>query len=123
MATILIIDDDEPVRLVIREILERAGHQVIEAKDGVVGLRVYREQRPDLVTTNILMPEKDGIETIKELKREFPNVKIIAISGADVSGVFGFLSLARELGAERALVKPFHKQEILEAVEELLEET
>ena len=122
MASILIIDDDPAGRLVLREILEAAGHRVVEAPDGEAGVRLYRERLPDLVTTNIYMPEKDGIETIKELKQDFPDAKIIAISGSDLKGRFSLLSVAREFGAQRALSKPFARDEILKAVNELLGE-
>ena len=108
--------------MVLREILEAAGHRVVEAPDGEAGVRLYRERLPDLVTTNIYMPEKDGIETIKELKQDFPDAKIIAISGSDLKGRFSLLSVAREFGAQRALSKPFARDEILKAVNELLGE-
>jgi DNA-binding response OmpR family regulator len=82
MSNILVIEDDEQVRVVIRKMIEREGHNVLEAADGVEGVRIFRENRIDLTITDIPMPEKDGILTILELKKLSSSVKIIAISGA-----------------------------------------
>ena len=81
MALILIIDDDDQIRRVLRKTLERDGYDVADAPNGKEGIRLYRENPADLVITDIIMPEKEGIETIRELRRDFPEVKIIAISG------------------------------------------
>ncbi len=81
MSNILVIEDDEQVSVVIKKMIEREGHNVLEAADGVEGLRIFRENRIDLTVTDILMPEKDGILTILELKKLSSSVKIIAISG------------------------------------------
>ncbi len=122
MPRILVVEDDEPLRSVLRQILERTGHEVAEAADGRAALEIQRQKGADLVITDIIMPEVDGIETIMVLRREFPSVKIIAISGGSRVGPREFLNLARVLGAHRTLHKPFALQEMLDAVDELLGE-
>lgn len=81
MTRILVIDDEPQVRAMLRQMLEREGYEVVEAEEGEEGMRRYREQPVDLVITDILMPQKEGIETIRALRRTNPGVKIIAISG------------------------------------------
>ena len=122
MSSILVIDDEEAIRSLCRRILTQAGHQVIEAPDGNEGVRLYRENRPDLIITDIIMPEKEGIETIMDLRKEFPSVKIVAISGGG-SATTGAtcLHLAKSLGALKALAKPFTRQQLLDAVRDALE--
>ena len=120
MAKILIIDDEEQVRLYLRSILEPEGYEVVEAPDGKVGLQLYREEPVDLIITDVFMPEKEGLETIRELRSEYPEVKIIAISGGGRDIDLDFLPLAKQLGALRTLKKPFDRQEMLDAVKEVL---
>ena len=122
MARILVIDDDGQVRGAIRRILERAGHTVLDAADGEAGIRLYRERPTDLIITDIFMPEQDGIETIQQLRREFPGVKIIAISGGDRTQTVDLRKDAELFGASRTLRKPFELTELLKAVRELLGE-
>ena len=117
---ILLIEDEEPMRIVLKNMLEKEGHDVLEANNGKVGMSLYRENGADLVITDILMPEKEGFETIRELKQENPNVKIIAISGGGAIGPEEYLSIAKRLGVHRTFEKPFNREEILEAVNELL---
>ena len=114
MATILVIDDDEGLRLLLRAMLEADGHQVREAENGRRGLEEYRAQPTDLVITDILMPERDGMEVILELTREFLDARVIAMTGA--SGDQNFLSVAKLLGARHILQKPFGAQELQSAV-------
>jgi len=121
VARILIIDDECLVRSLLRQTLERAGHDVVEAKDGREGLRSFRITPADLIITDILMPEKEGLETIIELRRDIPGVKIIAMSGGR-GGKLNFLDIAKQLGAQRVIQKPFEVYEMLKAVTELLEE-
>ncbi len=122
MSSILVIDDEADIRDLCRRILSQAGYQVIEAPDGNVGMRLYRENRPDLIITDIIMPEKEGIETIMELRREFPAVRIVAISGGGQATTGATcLHLAKSLGAVKALAKPFTKSELLDVVREALE--
>jgi CheY-like chemotaxis protein len=117
MAKILIIDDDPQIRRLIGRILSGEGHDVAAAENGTDGLRRFRAERPDLVISDILMPEKEGIETIIEIRREAPSIPILAISG-DSGG--GFLGFATKLGASRALPKPFRNTELIEVVKQLL---
>ena len=120
MACILIIDDDRQVREMLKKMLERNGYDVLAAKDGNEGLNVYRNSKVDLVITDILMPEKEGIQTIMELRRNFPDVKIIAMSGGGTVGPETYLAMARELGADRTLSKPFTMATLTGMVKELI---
>jgi CheY-like chemotaxis protein len=102
--------------------LEQAGHQVAEAPNGNEGLRLCQQLNPDLIVTDIIMPEKEGLETIMELRRDFPLVKVIAISGGGQTMAGSTcLHLAKRLGAAKTLAKPFSKQELLAAVREVLD--
>jgi CheY-like chemotaxis protein len=121
MASILVIDDDSSVRAVIVGALSDAGYEVMEAVDGQEGLKCYRNSPTDLVITDLIMPEKEGIETIMELRREFPQVKVIAISGGTRYGSNDNLRMAEQLGARRTLTKPFKIPDLLAAVREVLE--
>ncbi len=100
--------------------LKRAGHEVVEASDGIEGIRIYREEQPQLVITDIVMPKKEGLETILDLRREEPQVKIIAISGGGRIGPESYLDIAEGFGANRILTKPFNNKELLEAIHDLL---
>jgi CheY-like chemotaxis protein len=119
MATVLIIEDDQEVRDYLVAVLGRAGHTVTAAGNGRDGVAVFREQPTQVVITDIIMPEKDGIETILDLRREHPELKVIAISGGGRSTPENYLHSARLLGADRAIRKPFKNEEILGAVREL----
>jgi len=121
MARVLIIDDNAPTRHMLRQALERAGYEVVDAPDGRAGIALQRTMPADVIITDILMPEQEGLETIRELRRDFPTTKIIAISGGGQIGTYNFLTIAERLGARRALQKPFGLQEILDAVEEMLQ--
>lgn len=121
MARILITDDDNVIRRMVRQVLEKEGYEVVEAPDGAQGLELYRKMRCDLVIADIIMPEKEGIGMIGELMREFPNAKIIAISGGGRVSPADYLKIARDFGAMRTLVKPIRKDELLKDVRELLE--
>ena len=120
MALILIIDDDDQIRRVLRKTLERDGYDVADAPNGKEGIRLYRENPADLVITDIIMPEKEGIETIMDLRREFPEVKIIAMSGGGRIGPEDYLHMAKGLGAQRTLTKPLERDELLRVVRELI---
>jgi CheY-like chemotaxis protein len=123
MKRILVIDDDLQMRQMLRQTLEREGYEVIEAPDGKIGLRVFRQSPTDLVITDIIMPEKNGIKTIIEITRDFPDVKIIAISGGNRGiDAQGCLSCLKVLRIERTFTKPFEPKELLEAIRELLED-
>lgn len=116
MARILVIDDEELARFTLREILETAGHEVSEARNGNEGIAFQKAQPFDLVITDIIMPEKEGVETIIEMKRDCPGVKIIGISGGGRTRNLDFLKLAKQFGAMRVLAKPFTEGELLECV-------
>lgn len=119
MATILIIDDEEPIRALLRITLEVAGHEVEEAPNGRIGLDLYRHRPTDLIITDILMPELNGLDMILALTRYFLDAKVIAISGVD--GETNVLDVAKLLGARRTFHKPFSIPQLLEAVRYELE--
>jgi DNA-binding NtrC family response regulator len=119
-ARILIIDDEEQIRAMLEQMLTREGYEVAVADNGKEGMRVCREQEIDLIITDIIMPEKDGIEMILELRHDFPQLKVIAISGGGRLGPDGYLEMAQKLGAHRTFFKPFNRKEILDAVQDLL---
>ena len=104
----------------IRLILEREGYVVTEAPDGIEGIRQFRENPADLIITDIIMPNKDGIGMIIELKKEFPGVKIIAMSGGGLNRPDGYLRGAQQLGAACTLSKPINRQELLRVVKDTL---
>ena len=112
MPRILIIDDDESVRYILRETLRGAGYEIDEAHNGREGLQRYRATPAHLVITDIFMPEKDGLETIQELRHDFPYVKIIAMSGN-----WGSHDMVQPLGVQSTLRKPFDLQELLAVVQ------
>ncbi len=120
MARVLVIDDDGLIRGILRETLERAGHSVVDVADGSAGIRAHREQPADLIVTDIFMPGQDGLETILQLRREFAEVRVIAISGGDRTGAMDLRKEAVLLGAARTLRKPFTPAELLAVVSEVL---
>lgn len=120
MGYILVIEDEAQMRKLLRQVLEEAGYEVEEARDGLEGTRLYRERPADLIITDMVMPKKEGMETILDLKREFPDVKIIAISGGGRFGPEPYLQIAEGFGAERIFTKPFDIKDLLAAIEELL---
>ena len=97
MARILIIDNDVQILNMLRQTLEREGYDVLKASNGKQGIRLHREEPVDLIITDIIMPEKEGIETILELKRDYPDVKIIAISGGGRTGPRGVFRYGRKI--------------------------
>ena len=120
MARILVIDDEELIRETIRMKLEQGGHVVIEAANGVEGLRALEDGLFDLVVTDIIMPEQEGIETIRKIRHRDPRVAIIAISGGGRGRNYQFLDIAKKLGANEALPKPFTGSQLLALVETTL---
>jgi two-component system response regulator (stage 0 sporulation protein F) len=115
MVTILVIDDDALLRALLRIVLEQAGHEVIEAANGRLGLEAYREKPADLVITDLRMPGVDGLDLILQLTRCFLNVKVIAMSGAPDKDAA--LSAARLLGVRHTLQKPFSRDRLLKVVQ------
>lgn len=120
---ILVIEDDNAVREFIRQTLSKAGYGVIAAGDGVEGLDLFRAQKPDLVITDIVMPQKEGLQTIIELRQQAPDVKVIAMSAGGRYSNMDYLKLARKFGARATLTKPFMRDEMLDLVRETLGET
>ena len=120
MPRILIIDDDEVIRTLLKRALEGEGFEVSLAPDGRQGLKLFRQKGADLVITDMIMPGKGGMETIMELREEWPEAKIIAISGGDSLGPQPYLEVVEGFGAVRIFSKPFDVQELLKAVKEML---
>lgn len=122
MATILVIDDDQQVCALLKQVLEEQGYTVESALNGIEGISRFRSCPADLIILDILMPEKEGLETILDLRREFPRVKIIAMSGGSERAKLNLLDLARRLGAQYTLNKPFQLQTITDLVKKALQE-
>jgi len=120
MARILVADDDSMVRGVLRAMLERAGHEVEEAANGDEAVEKYNASPPDLLITDIVMPGKEGVAVILEIRKAHPRARIIAISGGGRFAAENYLELAATLGAARTFPKPVEREQILGAVEELL---
>ena len=130
MARIIVIDDEKDVREVLREVLERAGFDVEIADNSDDGLELLRNIGADLVITDIIMPGKDGVETVHDIRRNFPNTPVIVISGGgnivpmeyEPSAIktSPYLASASAAGADVTLTKPFDRREILDAVKELI---
>lgn len=118
MARVLVVDDDPKVREMISIWLRRDGHEVEEADDGREAVRLCRRGLPALVITDIVMPEQEGIETITQLRDEFPEVPIIAVSGIG-EAASDYLATARSFGAARTFVKPLRLRDLCVAVKEL----
>ena len=116
MARILVIDDEPEMRAVLDRMLRPMGHEVEQAANGNEGLRRFREQPFDLVITDLRMPERDGFETIRELRR-LGDVKIIAMSAGGPSGPTTYLQMAKHVGAAAVLPKPFSRQELTDAID------
>jgi CheY-like chemotaxis protein len=118
---VLLVDDDDLVRSVVRRFLERAGHRVSEASDGRLALSEFTADPPDLVVTDIIMPGMDGLEVIAAMRRTHPSIPIVAMSGGGkLVGAEGALSLARYLGASAAFAKPLDMHAFLAAVDGLM---
>jgi DNA-binding response OmpR family regulator len=122
MTRILVMDDDISIRKLLRIMLEAEGYEVMDAADGIEGIRIHRETPADLIITDILMPGKDGWQTITELRNEEPELKIIAISGGGKTSPYLNLSLSSQLGADRVLAKPLAKADLLKTVHAMLDD-
>jgi DNA-binding response OmpR family regulator len=119
---LLVIDDDELVRATLVEMLRTAGFEVITAKNGRVGLELLETQSVAAVITDILMPEQEGLETIRKVRRRYPGLRILAISGGGAGGPdIEVLRFAHNLGADQTLAKPFTPKQLVSAVRALLE--
>jgi len=122
MKRILIIDDDTLFRQMLRQTLEREGYEVVEASDGDEGIKLYRQVPADLIIMDIIMPGREGISTIIEIRNDFPDTKIIAISGGGSIDPRIYLEVAERYGTSRTFSKPFEPKELLDAIRELLGE-
>lgn len=120
MSAILVIDDDTAVREVIREMLSYEGHDVTIAENGREAIRVLAQATFDLVITDLIMPEQEGIETITAIRQRDPDIPIVAISGGGRLGPGDYLETARYMGADATLAKPFGRQELVAVVGRLL---
>jgi DNA-binding NtrC family response regulator len=120
MARILVIEDDDSFRNVLVQMLSKAGYEVRQAGEGNQALEVCKLFEPELVLTDIIMPDKEGLETIQELLDLCPHLKIIAMSGGGKFGPNSYLPLAQKLGAKATLQKPFMREELLNTISEVL---
>lgn len=129
MGSILVIDDEEDIRDALQMILKSAGYDVKVASNGYEAIDFQRREPADVIITDIIMPEKDGISTIKEIRQEFPGTRIIAISGGggidpaayqpEAITTTAYLVAANQAGADRVFTKPFELKELIQAVDEL----
>ncbi|NTU68389.1 MAG: response regulator [Chlorobiaceae bacterium] len=117
---ILVIEDEEDIRQMICEILENEGYETLQAANGSEGMEALQHS-PEIgiIITDLIMPEKEGIETIAEIRKDFPRIRILAISGGGIGMPENYLNLARALGANATLSKPFGRKELLNALENL----
>lgn len=132
MTKVIIIDDEEDIRIVLKEIFSRAGFDVAVASDGNEGLNLLREQGADLVITDIIMPGSDGVETAYDIRMEFPKTKIIVMSGGgniapldyepSAISTSAYLASAEVVGADLTITKPFDREELIKAARQLTEE-
>jgi DNA-binding NtrC family response regulator len=122
MARIIVIDDQEPIRRVVRRALEKEGHEVLEASDGEIGERLLEGSPADVVITDIFMPGQDGILTLRQIRKRFPAVKVIVMSGGDSTGMMDLRRDAELLGAVKSLQKPFNARDIVDVVRAVLDE-
>lgn len=120
MSKILVIEDDPQIQRIYKIALGRAGYEVVIADNGQQGLDLFNSEHPDLVITDIVMPEKDGIETIRYLRRKSLDLKVIAVSGGGRAGAGTYLRPARLMGADRVFAKPMNLTELTDTVAELL---
>ena len=131
MSRIIVIDDEEDIRNALREVLERAGHDVDTAENSDEGLELLRDKGADLVITDVIMPGKDGVDTAYQIRMEFPKTRVIVISGGgnvtpmayEPSAIktAAYLLSASAAGADLTLAKPFDRSELVDAVNELLD--
>ena len=118
---ILLIDDDDVIRLTMQSALKKRGFQVITAENGNIGLELFKKESPHIVITDMLMPNKEGLETISEIRSLKTKVKIIAMSGGGSTQNMTFLKLAEKVGADQLLSKPVKPEQLIMAIENLLD--
>lgn len=123
MAHILVIDDDDAVLSLFGQFLESAGYSVMLAPDGGEGMRLMKQRNPDLIITDIMMPEMDGLELLMKIRKHHPGIPVIAISGGMKTQPASFLPQAKKFGAQHVFIKPVGLSDLLEAVQKLLGES
>jgi DNA-binding response OmpR family regulator len=121
MQRVLIIDDETLVRETLRDALESEGYTVFEASDGMQGVEIFDSLSSDAAIVDMLMPDKEGIETIVELRKRNPSLKIVAMSGGGATNQMEFLEIARKVGADRTLRKPIDIALLLETMDALFD--
>lgn len=119
MAKILVIDDDPRIAELLLQILKSEKHDVIKALDGCEAEKKFKEFKPEIVITDIVMPEKEGTELIMLFKKMVPGIKIIAISGGGIIGPKSYLEVAKKIGANYTFTKPFNIDDIIKAINDL----
>ena len=122
MPRILVVDDDESFRKMLRLTLVKMGHEVREARNGLEAVALYDQEPADLVMTDVIMPEQDGLETIRLMRRAHPALKIIAMSGGGRVNATDYLRIATSMRANRVLAKPFKIEEMAAVLDDLLVE-
>ncbi len=122
MPRILLIEDDQTMHAMLLQLLRKHGYEVVGAPDGEQGLRLFANQSFDLVITDIVMPNQEGLGTIRKIRQANPNLPIIAISGGGIIGPAQYLDIARKLGVRHAFAKPFESAPFLDAVRQCLTE-
>jgi YesN/AraC family two-component response regulator len=120
MKKILIIDDELSIQKLLKMLLERNRYQTFEASNGTQGIALYKKHKPDLIITDLIMPEKEGLETIRELKKIDPDVKIIALSGGGLGDPKMYLNMASTFGAVRTFNKPVDNDILISNIKEIL---
>ncbi len=120
MAGILVVEDDDDLRIMLKESLERRKHKITEASNGREALNKFKPSITDLVITDLLMPEQDGIGLILELRKIKPGIKVVAISGGGKIGPSNYLDMAKALGADAVFPKPFNLMQFIEEIEKLI---
>lgn len=120
MEKILIIDDEEFIRKMLRKLFEKNNYEVIDAINGSQGVQLFKEHHPDLIITDLIMPEKEGLETIIEIRKLNSDIKIIAMSGGGIVEPEMYLNLSKKFGAQYSFAKPIDNEELLLAVKNLL---
>ena len=118
MYRILLVDDDHDFRLMLKKLLEKNGYEVMHATNGIEALHLFQQYPARVVITDIIMPDMDGIETIIEMRKKYPDTVLIAISGGGRIGPVSYLNAARALGAAKILTKPFPNEELLKLLKE-----
>ena len=120
MARILIVDDEEQLRDVLKSVLQEEGHEIVEAGNGYAAMEEFRKAPTELIITDIVMPDKEGLETIIDFRRTYPDVRIIAMSGGGRNSPQDYLDMAKKLGATEVIAKPFSIDDFLSCVNRVL---